>query len=297
MSDDQRGNTRADRSFRRRVRRPARRSLPARRRRERQRARRRSARTPRRRLAPRRRLWRVRSPRLRLPARRPTPPGGRTAGARTETSCGACARSDRSHDDRGFAWRARRPRRPRPARAAVARGGQDVEAGCGRHVAAADAPGLDGAGVGHVHGGIGCGAGRHRPIHVPQCPQRAAATVQGRLSDRIRSGRGRALEGKIRGVDRPDAGRRGRAVERLLCVARHLHAPGLHAELSVGRSRSSSARATAAGSGPPASTSKARPRGRSSARASCWPTTGSSSSTKRGSFSTSSGSGRIRKRS
>ncbi len=89
-------------------------------------------------------------------------------------------------------WPGSRRQWPRPAgRPPRPQGGgprgQDVEAGRGRHLAAAHAPGLDGPGVGRVHGGIGRGAGGHRPIHVPQRPQRAAAAVQGGLPDRIRA--------------------------------------------------------------------------------------------------------------
>ena len=76
----------------------------------------------------------------------------------------------------------------------------------------------------------------------------------------------------------------------------HLHASGLHAELSVGgeqvqvpvpRQRLPADRA---------STSKVRRRVRSSARASCSPTTARSSSTRAGSSSTSSDSGPIQRR-
>ena len=48
-------------------------------------------------------------------------------------------------------------------------------------------------------------------------------------------GRGRALEGEVRRLDRPHAERHRAAGERVLRAARDLHAPGLHAELPGGR--------------------------------------------------------------
>ena len=86
------------------------------------------------------------------------------------------------------------------------------------------------------------------------------------------------------------------AGERLLRAARHLHASRAARRTSCRPRASSSARATAAGSGPTGINSRARRRGRSSARASCWPTTARSWSTRRGSSSTSWDSGPIRRR-
>ena len=86
------------------------------------------------------------------------------------------------------------------------------------------------------------------------------------------------------------------ARQRLLRADHDLHAPRLHAELSVGgeqvqvpvpRQRLPHDRRQLR---------RARRRGRSSARASCWPTTARSSSTRAGSSSASSGSGPIPRR-
>ena len=124
-----------------------------------------------------------------------------------------------------------------------------------------------GAGVGRLLGRVGRGARRDRPLHVSERAQRAAAAVQGRLPERIRHGRRRALEREVRHLDRAHRRRERRAArQRLLRALHHLHAPRLHAELSARRRTSSSARATAAATAPPASTSRARRRGRSSAR-------------------------------
>ena len=160
------------------------------------------------------------------------------------------------------------PRRPRPP---SRRGRRDARSR--RHLAAPDAPRLDGPRLGSVLRRVGRRAGGHRPLHVPERAQRAAAAVQGGVPDRVRGGRGRALEGEIRRLDRAHAQRRRRAVERLLRAARHLHAPRLHAELSVGRGQVQVPVPRQRIPRRPASTSRARRRGRSSARASCSPTT------------------------
>ena len=76
-----------------------------------------------------------------------------------------------------------------------------------------------------------------------------------------------------------------------------LHAPRLHAELSVGGEQVQVPVPRQRLPHRPASTSKARRRVRSSARASCWPTTGRSWSTRAVSSSASWGSGRIPRRS
>ena len=76
-----------------------------------------------------------------------------------------------------------------------------------RHLAAADTPRVDGPRVGRVLGGVGGRARGDRPLHVPQRAQRAAAAVQGRLPERVRHGRRRAVEGEVRRLDRAHAGR------------------------------------------------------------------------------------------
>ena len=88
--------------------------------------------------------------------------------------------------------------------------GQGRDTRSGRHVAAADATRLDGSRVGRILGGVGGGARRDRPLHVSECAQRAAAAVQGRLSERVRNGRRRTLEGEVRRLDRPHARRHRR---------------------------------------------------------------------------------------
>ena len=79
-----------------------------------------------------------------------------------------------------------------------------------RHLAAPHAPRLDGPGVGRVLGGVGRRAGGDRPLHVSQRAQRAAAAVQGRLPERVRHGRRRALEGEVRHLARAHARRHRR---------------------------------------------------------------------------------------
>ena len=150
----------------------------------------------------------------------------------------------------------------------------------GRHLAAADAARLAGPGLGRVLRGLGRRPRRHRPLHVPQRAQRAAAAVQGRLPERVRHGRGRAVEGEVRRLDRPDARRHRAARQRLLRACSSPARTSAARRTTCRRRASSSARATAAASARPASTSRARRRGRSSARASCWPTTARSSSTR-----------------
>ena len=208
------------------------------------------------------------------PRRRRTPrgPAGGARGRRPRRFPISPARRPSSASAGGAAAQGRAP----PAQAAAAAATRDR----GRHVAAAHAPRLDGPRVGRVLGGVGRRAGRDRPLHVPQRAQRAAAAVQGRLPERVRHGRRRALEGEVRRLDRPDAGRH-RAATRAASTRCSSPARIWAARRTTCRPKaSSSARATAAASARPASTSRARRRGRSSARASCWPTTARSWSTR-----------------
>ena len=114
------------------------------------------------------------APRRGAPARRsprPRPAAGRAgSGFR------------RQDDDRGVGRRRSRhggsdagASRPLPPRPAIR-----------RHLAAAHAPRLDRPGLGRLLGRLGRGAGGHRPLHVPERAQRAAAAVQGRLPERVR---------------------------------------------------------------------------------------------------------------
>ena len=115
----------------------------------------------------------------------------------------------------------------------------------------------------------------HHALHVPERALRAAAVVQGRLPRRVQRRRGgRALEGRVRRVDRA----RGR---RLLRAHRGLHAPRLLAELAARREQVQVPLPRQRLLPHRASTSRARRRGRWSARASCWPTTARSWSTSR----------------
>ena len=130
----------------------------------------------------------------------------------------------------GVGWR----RGGRQARRAGGR--ESGDARCRRYVAAAEPARLDGPRVGRLLGGIRRGARRDRPLHVSQRAQRAAAAVQGRFPERVRPGRRRAVEREIRHLDRAHRRRERRAArQRLLRVVHHLHAPGLHAELPLGR--------------------------------------------------------------
>ena len=181
------------------------------------------------------------------------------------------------------------------AKTAPAAAAKAADARRRRHLAAAEPPRLDGPGMGRVFGRLGRRAGRDRPLHVPERAQRAAAAVQGRLPERVRHGRRRAVEREVRRLARADDRGHRAARERLLFAQRHLHAPGLHAELSVGGKQVQvpvpRQRLPHTGS-----TSRGRRRARSSARASCWPKTGRSWSTRAGTSSASWGSGRIRRR-
>ena len=188
-----------------------------------------------------------------------------------------------------------RPEAPPPSRPRPRETGGRRDSRSGRPLAAPHAPRLDGCRLGRVHRGVGRGARRHRPLHVPQRPQRAAAAVQGRIPERVRGRRGRAVEREVRRLDRPDE--RGHRAEggRVLRAARHLHTPRLHAELPVGRGevQVSLPRQRIPHHGHQL---RGRRRARSSARASCWRTTARSSSTSRASFSRSSVSGRTPRR-
>ena len=117
-----------------------------------------------------------------------------------------------------------------------------------RHVAAADSPRLAGPRVGRVLGRVGRRARRDRPFHVPERAQRAAAAVQGRLPERVRHGRRRAVQGQVRHLDRPDAGRHRSARQRLLRADQRVHAPRAARRTTCRRKASSSAPATAAAS-------------------------------------------------
>ena len=199
------------------------------------------------------------------------------------------------------------PARRRPlasAGGAAAEGGGAREAGGGRrdarsrrHLAAAHAPRLDGPRLGRVLRRVGGGAGRHRPVHVPQRPQRAAAAVQGRAS-RPSTGwawtsAGRRNSASGSSARRTTSSQQASGFYALLVTCTHLGCTPNYL------SAESKFKCPCHGSGFRADRHqlrRARRRGRSSARASCWPTTGRSSSTRRGSSSTSSGSGRIRRR-
>ena len=198
----------------------------------------------------------------------------------------------RRQDDQRRARPAARPRRPRPRRRprpqAATRDADDTSPLLTRRA-------WMGLAWGAFSAASAAALARHRPLHVPQRPQRAAAAVQGGLPERVRDRRRRAVEGEVRRLDwcgRPKTSSSTPAGFYSLSVTcTHL---GLHAELPVGgkqvqvpvpRQRLPHDRR---------STSRVRRRGRSSARASCWPTTGRSWSTRAGTSSTSSGSGPIR---
>ena len=160
---------------------------------------------------PRRRATR-RSPRRRNP-------GGADSGSGRQDDDGRVSR-------RGAAKAAApRPRKPRSPPAATA---DDTSPLLNRRA-------VDGPRVGRVLGRVGRRARRDRPLHVPERAQRAAAAVQGRLPDRVRHGRRRAVEGQVRHLDRQD--RRTTTIVHasgFYVLITRLHAPGLHAELSGG---------------------------------------------------------------
>ena len=214
---------------------------------------------------------------------------------RAAGAAGACSRSARGRRSRARMRRSRRrqSRRPRrlpdlagktttaaslggaPARAAAPAAGSQAAAAPAairRHVALAHTPRLDGPCMGRVLRRVGRGARRHRPLHVSERAQRAAAAVQGRFPVRIRHGRRRAVEGEVRCLDRPHrpttwsstpaaSTRCSSTCTHLGCTPNYLSAE-------------SKFKCPCHGSGfrRPASTSKVRRRVRSSARASCWPT-------------------------
>ena len=146
------------------------------------------------------------------------PPGGATAGKPAHLLAPSAPAAPRPHLCTTAAslphlLRQRRrqppaaPPRSRRRRQDDHRGGDRGEgelARPGRQLAAGDAPHLAGHGLGRVLGGVGRGAGRDRPLHVPERAERAAAAVQGGFSGRLRHGRRRALQRIERRLDRPD---------------------------------------------------------------------------------------------
>ena len=165
-----------------------------------------------------------------------------------------------------------------------------------RHVAAAQPPRLDGPGVGRVLGGV---APRRWPRPADSC-SRTCSTSR-RSSSRPASRTSTAWAWTSAGKRNSASGSCGRrrtsnSTQRLLRAQRDLHAPGLHAELPVGGEQVQVPVPRQRLPDRPASTSRAPRRGRSSARASCWPTTGRSWSTRAASSSASWDSGSIPRR-
>ena len=177
------------------------------------------------------------------PPRRTSP--ATPAARRPRPARRADPRSGGEDDQRGLGGRGgRQSAAATPPKPAAAAAGRDA----GRHLAAADAARLDGPRLGRVLGGVCRGAGGDRPLHVPQRAQRAAAAVQGRFPERVRHGRRRAVEGKVRHLAGADA-RRHRAERGRLLRAASSPAPTWGARRTICRRKtSSSARATAAAS-------------------------------------------------